>query len=145
VLNRTSSSTAISSKAARPQCINARIAFSHQSQRLDTLNSSPRKFERSHWVSTSNESRSGSGAWNLSDPRETLQNCRRQRLHLYLGSYKRLTYGDTQVNVPKTRRTYCKGQGCKKHTQHKVTQYKAGKVSIGRHPLHWQYPLTSIF
>ena len=33
-----------------------------------------------------------------------------------------------QVNVPKTRRTYCKGRDCKKHTQHKVTQYKAGKV-----------------
>lgn len=33
-----------------------------------------------------------------------------------------------QVNVPKTRRTYCKGKDCKKHTQHKVTQYKAGKV-----------------
>ncbi|KAL8773424.1 MAG: hypothetical protein Q9203_004443 [Teloschistes exilis] len=32
------------------------------------------------------------------------------------------------VNVPKTRRTYCKGKDCKKHTQHKVTQYKAGKV-----------------
>jgi len=36
-----------------------------------------------------------------------------------------------QVNVPKTRRTYCKGRDCKKHTQHKVTQYKAGKVSVG--------------
>ena len=35
-----------------------------------------------------------------------------------------------QVNVPKTRRTYCKGKDCKKHTQHKVTQYKAGKVNI---------------
>lgn len=33
-----------------------------------------------------------------------------------------------QVNIPKTRRTYCKGKDCKKHTQHKVTQYKAGKV-----------------
>ena len=33
-----------------------------------------------------------------------------------------------QVNVPKTRRTYCKGKDCRKHTQHKVTQYKAGKV-----------------
>jgi len=33
-----------------------------------------------------------------------------------------------QVNVPKTRRTYCKGKECRKHTQHKVTQYKAGKV-----------------
>lgn len=27
-----------------------------------------------------------------------------------------------QVNVPKTRRTYCKGKDCKKHTQHKVTR-----------------------
>ncbi|EPQ62267.1 Bgt-3978 [Blumeria graminis f. sp. tritici] len=35
-----------------------------------------------------------------------------------------------QVNVPKTRRTYCKGRDCKKHTQHKVTQYKAGKASL---------------
>ncbi|KAI2805979.1 hypothetical protein RDWZM_009384 [Blomia tropicalis] len=32
------------------------------------------------------------------------------------------------VNVPKTRRTYCKGK-CKKHTLHKVTQYKKGKES----------------
>lgn len=28
------------------------------------------------------------------------------------------------VNVPKTRRTFCKGKACKKHTVHKVTQYK---------------------
>lgn len=35
-----------------------------------------------------------------------------------------------QVNVPKTRKTYCKGKACKKHTQHKVTQYKAGKVRL---------------
>ncbi|CEP60993.1 60S ribosomal protein eL42 LALA0_S02e04346g [Lachancea lanzarotensis] len=34
------------------------------------------------------------------------------------------------VNVPKTRRTYCKGKQCRKHTQHKVTQYKAGKASL---------------
>lgn len=39
-----------------------------------------------------------------------------------------LTARQKQVNVPKTRRTYCKGKDCKKHTQHKVTQYKAGKV-----------------
>merc|ERR1711959_61702 len=32
------------------------------------------------------------------------------------------------VNVPKTRRTYCKG--CKKHAIQKVTQYKAGKASL---------------
>ena len=35
-----------------------------------------------------------------------------------------------QVNIPKTRRTYCKGKDCKKHTQHKVTQYKKGKDSL---------------
>ncbi|KAH7026002.1 uncharacterized protein B0I36DRAFT_365632 [Microdochium trichocladiopsis] len=34
------------------------------------------------------------------------------------------------VNIPKTRKTYCKGKECKKHTQHKVTQYKAGKASL---------------
>uniref|UniRef100_A0A4W5K259 60S ribosomal protein L36a n=1 Tax=Hucho hucho TaxID=62062 RepID=A0A4W5K259_9TELE len=32
------------------------------------------------------------------------------------------------VNVPKTRRTYCKK--CKKHQTHKVTQYKKGKDSL---------------
>lgn len=34
------------------------------------------------------------------------------------------------VNIPKTRKTYCKGKDCKKHTQHKVTQYKKGKDSL---------------
>uniref|UniRef100_A0A8C6TRJ1 60S ribosomal protein L36a n=1 Tax=Neogobius melanostomus TaxID=47308 RepID=A0A8C6TRJ1_9GOBI len=34
----------------------------------------------------------------------------------------------TQVNVPKTRRTFCKK--CKKHQTHKVTQYKKGKDSL---------------
>merc|ERR1712142_511913 len=34
------------------------------------------------------------------------------------------------VNVPKTRRTYCKGKKCRKHTLHKVSQYKAGKASL---------------
>ncbi|XP_059178660.1 uncharacterized protein LOC131957869 [Physella acuta] len=34
------------------------------------------------------------------------------------------------VNVPKQRRTFCKGEKCKKHTIHKVTQYKAGKASL---------------
>ena len=33
------------------------------------------------------------------------------------------------VNVPKERKTYCKGKKCGKHTLHKVTQYKAGKAS----------------
>ncbi|WVY94637.1 hypothetical protein V8G54_033725 [Vigna mungo] len=35
-----------------------------------------------------------------------------------------------QVNVPKTKKTYCKSKECRKHTLHKVTQYKKGKDSI---------------
>merc|ERR1712212_740079 len=31
------------------------------------------------------------------------------------------------VNVPKTRKTLCNGQKCRKHTLHKVTQYKTAK------------------
>jgi ribosomal protein L44E len=38
-------------------------------------------------------------------------------------------YCRKMVNVPKERRTYCKGKKCNKHTLHKVTQYKAGKAS----------------
>ncbi|KAJ3348440.1 40s ribosomal protein L44e [Entophlyctis luteolus] len=34
------------------------------------------------------------------------------------------------VNIPKTRNTFCKGKQCRKHTPHKVTQYKAGKASL---------------
>ena len=34
------------------------------------------------------------------------------------------------VNVPKTRRTYCRDRKCQTHTLHKVTQYKAGKASL---------------
>ncbi|KAI0978182.1 hypothetical protein GJ496_011492 [Pomphorhynchus laevis] len=33
------------------------------------------------------------------------------------------------VNVPKQRKTYCRGRSCRKHTLHKVTQYKKGKES----------------
>nr|AHA44492.1 60S ribosomal-like protein [Pectinaria gouldii] len=33
------------------------------------------------------------------------------------------------VNVPKNRKTFCKGKNCKKHTMHKVTQYKKGRDS----------------
>ncbi|CAI2180349.1 9392_t:CDS:2 [Funneliformis geosporum] len=35
-----------------------------------------------------------------------------------------------KVNVPKTRNTYCKGKNCRKHTLHKVSQYKKGKDSL---------------
>ncbi|KAL9274492.1 Large ribosomal subunit protein eL42-like protein, partial [Drosera capensis] len=38
--------------------------------------------------------------------------------------------GVLQVNVPKTKKTYCKNKECKKHTVHKVTQYKKGKDSL---------------
>ncbi|MBA0873757.1 hypothetical protein Goshw_006603, partial [Gossypium schwendimanii] len=34
------------------------------------------------------------------------------------------------VNVPKTKKTYCKSKECRKHTLHKVTQYKKGKDSL---------------
>ena len=34
------------------------------------------------------------------------------------------------VNIPKTRNTFCKGKECRKHTPHKVTQYKTGKASL---------------
>ncbi|KAG4945379.1 hypothetical protein JHK87_041386 [Glycine soja] len=37
---------------------------------------------------------------------------------------------ETLVNVPKTKKTYCKSKECRKHTLHKVTQYKKGKDSI---------------
>lgn len=35
-----------------------------------------------------------------------------------------------QVNVPKTKKAFCKGKECGKHTVHKVTQYKTGKASL---------------
>eukprot|EP00897_Mesotaenium_endlicherianum_P007971 jgi/Mesen1/7201/ME000371S06297 len=34
------------------------------------------------------------------------------------------------VNVPKTKKSFCRGKECKKHTLHKVTQYKKGKDSL---------------
>merc|ERR1711860_125101 len=34
------------------------------------------------------------------------------------------------VNVPKARKTYCKAKSCRKHTMHKVTQYKTGRASL---------------
>lgn len=36
----------------------------------------------------------------------------------------------TETNLYRTRRTYCKNKVCKKHTPHKVTQYKKGKDSL---------------
>merc|ERR1712127_1180416 len=37
---------------------------------------------------------------------------------------------DKMVNIPKVRKTFCKGKECKRHRTHKVTQYKAGKASL---------------
>ena len=34
------------------------------------------------------------------------------------------------VNIPKTKKAYCKDAKCRKHTLHKVTQYKTGKASL---------------
>ncbi|OMJ08930.1 60S ribosomal protein L44 Q [Smittium culicis] len=34
------------------------------------------------------------------------------------------------VNIPKTRNTFCPGKNCRKHTPHKVSQYKTGKASL---------------
>eukprot|EP00188_Purpureofilum_apyrenoidigerum_P000696 Plantae.Rhodophyta-Purpureofilum_apyrenoidigerum.ctg13255.p2 GENE.Plantae.Rhodophyta-Purpureofilum_apyrenoidigerum.ctg13255~~Plantae.Rhodophyta-Purpureofilum_apyrenoidigerum.ctg13255.p2 ORF type:complete len:106 (+),score=23.26 Plantae.Rhodophyta-Purpureofilum_apyrenoidigerum.ctg13255:100-417(+) len=34
------------------------------------------------------------------------------------------------VAIPKTRKTFCPGKNCKKHTPHKVSQYKKGKDSL---------------
>ena len=33
------------------------------------------------------------------------------------------------VNIPKQRMTFCRGKKCRKHTLHKVSQYKTGKKS----------------
>ncbi|XP_058104917.1 large ribosomal subunit protein eL42-like [Magnolia sinica] len=41
-----------------------------------------------------------------------------------------LTRRAKMVNVPKTKKTYCKNKECRKHTLHKVTQYKKGKDSL---------------
>ncbi|KAJ1646767.1 40s ribosomal protein L44e [Coemansia asiatica] len=44
-----------------------------------------------------------------------------------MGSY---TINACSVNIPKTRNTFCKSNSCRKHTPHKVTQYKTGKASL---------------
>merc|ERR1719446_983642 len=34
------------------------------------------------------------------------------------------------INIPKVKKAYCKSKNCKKHSLHRVTQYKTGKASI---------------
>lgn len=34
------------------------------------------------------------------------------------------------VNIPKTKKTFCPAKECRKHSLHKVTQYKKGKDSL---------------
>merc|ERR1712203_136950 len=38
--------------------------------------------------------------------------------------------GAKMVDIPKTKKAYCKGVKCKNHQTHKVTQYKTGKASL---------------
>jgi ribosomal protein L44E len=75
-----------------------------------------------------------------SDPRETSN----LHWHTFFTFTRTLAHESReQVNIPKTRRTYCKGRECHKHTQHKVTQYKAGKVrnrSPSRYSRHRSTP-----
>lgn len=58
-------------------------------------------------------------------------------VHICLRQIYRLTAfsQSNMVNIPKLRRTFCKGKTCRKHTVHKVSQYKSGRrrtVSQGR-------------
>ncbi|XP_008785289.2 60S ribosomal protein L44-like [Phoenix dactylifera] len=46
------------------------------------------------------------------------------------GEERSVDWVATMVNVPKTKKTYCKNKACRKHTLHKVTQYKKGKDSL---------------
>ena len=55
--------------------------------------------------------------------------CASSRAHQPLAHLLPAVRNPIQVNVPKTRRTYCKGKKCGKHQVHKVTQYKTGKAS----------------
>ncbi|PZC95255.1 sister chromatid separation protein (Src1) [Pyrenophora tritici-repentis] len=71
--------------------------------------------------------------WEWIGPVKRLEDGRRESGRFSLGTGSSPPSGNRvakEVNVPKTRRTYCKGKDCKKHTQHKVTQYKAGKASL---------------
>ena len=54
---------------------------------------------------------------------------RRRQGEAFLSCFRCLSLGFLQVNVPKTKKTFCSGK-CKKHTLHKVTQYKKGKDSL---------------
>lgn len=51
-----------------------------------------------------------------------------------LGLHRRFSepigLSSSQVNAPKTLRTFCKSATCKSHQVFKVTQYKAGKASL---------------
>ncbi|KAG0528807.1 hypothetical protein BDA96_05G044600 [Sorghum bicolor] len=44
-----------------------------------------------------------------------------------------------KVNIPKTKKTYCKNNECWKHTLHKVTQCKKGDDSLSAQEIELQY------
>ncbi|XP_053398092.1 uncharacterized protein LOC123551383 [Mercenaria mercenaria] len=63
--------------------------------------------------------------------------CEKSSQNEYLSCFSRflIAYIDiflflVKVNVPKSRKTFCKGKKCKKHTLHKITQYKKGRDSL---------------
>ncbi|KAK6386538.1 hypothetical protein LTR65_008876 [Meristemomyces frigidus] len=86
-----------------------------------------RLFPLSHIEVESNIHGDGDHLPSLTRPSSTIR--QDANADVYVG-VRTLTMRNHQVNIPKTRRTYCKGKDCKKHTNHKVTQYKAGKASL---------------
>ena len=46
------------------------------------------------------------------------------------------------VAIPKQMKTFCPGSKCKKHTLHKVSQYKKGKDSVSAQGLFF-FPITT--
>ena len=75
----------------------------------------------SHWTDDQTTARSL-----VSKHCEFTRNGRTSWESVYIAMETELT--SYQVHVPKTEKTYCKK--CNKHTEHKVTQYKAGKASL---------------
>ncbi|KAA3467578.1 60S ribosomal protein L44-like [Gossypium australe] len=65
------------------------------------------------------------------DQAERANNKEEPKGKLFLPSKTRHCRGTkAPVNVPKTKKTCCKSKDCRKHTLHKVTQYKKGKDSL---------------
>ncbi|CAD6225813.1 unnamed protein product [Miscanthus lutarioriparius] len=70
--------------------------------------------------------------WQRAPPRAPVRRGRRRRAPMWRWHALQQPVGEggVRVNVPKTKKTYCKNKECRKHTLHKVTQYKKGKDSL---------------